>query len=497
MYAVIFLLFMKLFCAAYKIIREERAVKKLSKAIISIAVSASILLAAGCTSPKGEKLVDETYAAQTNLADKNSRFYDSEDKEKKSFSLKGKEDKDNFITVDLGETKTFNTVLLREKGKNVTLFAIYGSNEYDKNYEFIYQSDTVECGHPCYLGETSYRYLRIFVINSSGNYHLTDLAVYNMPKTDTENFRRTAYLVSSTIREDTDFSFLNGVTDIIYFGMAKFTKDGDIMFEGADGLTNDDSTYVKNLEMLRKAIGDRDIDIVVDIHLPYGNGVNDVDLIMNENLENTVKNIKAFVDKYSFDGYDIDYEYPTNFSQWKHYNNFLRELDKAMPDKIISIATSPWALKFDKDVIELIDRVELMLYDGFDTHGYHSTIPYTIDGTQKLLSVGFSKEQIDIGVPFYSRPINAIEFWGNYTDHYEEMGRFNNLVYDNTFDHSGEPLVSPQYFNSVQIISDKAAFAIDAGLGGMMIWHATADLPFDNESSLFKSISDTVDSKTK
>ena len=56
-------------------------------------------------------------------------------------------------------------------------------------------------------------------------------------------------------------------------------------------------------------------------------------------------------------------------------------------------------------------------------------------------------------------------------------------------------MTAPQYLNSAQLIADKTSFAIDAGLGGIMIWHMTCDLPYDNEFSLFKSINDTKTAK--
>ena len=56
-------------------------------------------------------------------------------------------------------------------------------------------------------------------------------------------------------------------------------------------------------------------------------------------------------------------------------------------------------------------------------------------------------------------------------------------------------MTAPQYINSVQMISDKTAFVADAGLGGIMIWHMTCDLPYNNKLSLFKAISDTKSEK--
>ena len=87
-------------------------------------------------------------------------------KENASFSLKGKAEENNYVTVDLGKQTDFNTIVLKENGEKVTLFEIYASNDKDKNYKFLYQSDCIEGGHTCFVGDVSYRYLRIFVNQS-------------------------------------------------------------------------------------------------------------------------------------------------------------------------------------------------------------------------------------------------------------------------------------------------------------------------------------------
>ena len=56
-------------------------------------------------------------------------------------------------------------------------------------------------------------------------------------------------------------------------------------------------------------------------------------------------------------------------------------------------------------------------------------------------------------------------------------------------------MTAPQYVNSYQMVSDKTAFAIDAGLGGIMVWHYSCDLPYDNQYSLFRAISETKELK--
>lgn len=450
----------------------------------------------GC-SANGKEIMTDTYSQYDNLAD-NCVVTDSAGKALKSFKLKGKAEENQYVTVDLGEEKEFNTVVLKENGKNVTLYQIYGSDDADKNYEFLYQSDCIEGGHTCFLGDVNFRYLRIFVNQASGSYQLYDIGVYNIKSDDAKDLRVNSYLVISDVTEETDFSMLDGITDIITFGTAKYNKDGDIYFVNRAGEEVDESFFADRINILRNAVGDRDINILCDIAMPYGNNNADIiSMFSPEKVDHTVESIKNFIYKYDFDGFDLDYEFPNSKNEWKQLNTFLRKLDTAMPDKLISLAIAPWDLQFDDDVIKIIDRAEVMLYDMFTAHGYHSIFPVTVNGINKMLKGGFEAKQLDLGVPFYSRPTNRLAYWGSYIQFKDKIDRYTNLIYFNDFDVNGNPMTAPQYINSVQMISDKTAFAVDCGLGGIMIWHMACDLNYSDELSLFKAINDTKVAKQK
>ena len=477
--------------------------KKLQRTLALVLASIILCLAFTSCSNTGKSIMTKTYTKSATESDglnlASSATYITQDgKTKKSFSLKGKHEEVKYITVDFGDSVDFNTVVLGEAGKKVTLFEIYGSNEQDANYQFLYQSDCIEGGHTCFLGDVKYRYLRIFVNQSSGNYNVNSFEAYYLKNKKAKDLRVNAYFVAEDIKEDADFSNLDVLTDVIVFGTAKFDSQGNIKFYDNDSNEVDEQYYADKVNLLKSKIGDRKINIITDIAMPYGDGNPDIKSMMNEqNVDNLVANIVDFVNKYGFDGYDMDYEFPEDKSDWKRFNNFLRKLDKAMPDKIISLAIAPWDLRFDDDVIKAIDRVEVMLYDMFTAHGYHSIFSTTVNGVDKAIKGGFSPEQIDLGLPFYSRPTNRLRYWGNYNQFGGKIDRYTNLIYFNDFDHDGNPMTAPQYINSVQMVADKTAFAIDAGLGGMMIWHYSCDLPYDDELSLFKAITDTKIAKQK
>lgn len=464
--------------------------KKIISAVLVTLLSVGMF--SGCTGARS--YLKDVYEGYENLA-QNSVSYDVNMKQMRTFGIK--ENKNN-ITVDLGKECAFNTITLTENGSSVTKFSIYASNKKEDDYKFIFQGDTVSAGRVCYVGDMTYRYLRIIVVESSKeDFSISNIGVYNNNKSATaKNLRVNSYLVASSITAESDFSMLEGITDIIFFGIACLNEKGDIYFADDNGEVQE-SVYAEKLNILKSNIAKsgKDINIVVDIHLPYGDDNAKIKEMMSQNLDNTIKNITDFVEKYDFDGYDIDYEYPYKSKEWKLYNQFLRRIKQAMPNKILSLATAGWAMKFDKDVIPLIDRVELMVYDDFDSHGYHASFTSVLNNVEKALDKGFSPSQIDLGVPFYSRPLNGHTYWGSYAQFAEQLGKYDNIAYYNGFDHQGKPMASPQYFNSYQTIADKTAFAIDANLGGLMIWHMSCDLNYKNELSLFRAINQTKQAK--
>lgn len=58
-----------------------------------------------------------------------------------------------------------------------------------------------------------------------------------------------------------------------------------------------------------------------------------------------------------------------------------------------------------------------MAYDMFDDRGDHSAF-YTsaYECVSKLSKKGIDLKRFDLGIPFYSRPVNGDSFWGNYYD---------------------------------------------------------------------------------
>lgn len=449
--------------------------KKLSIALLICFVS---VLFVGCST----KFTKEAYASYVNLAE-NAVYYNTDNSEQKSFKLQGNTSKS--IIVDLNQITKFDTIVFNEKKSKITSFSIELSND-NITYSLVYRNDTIDAMRVCYLGAQEARYIKVTVLDFSDDYNLKDIAVYQTDKQDKE-LRVFTYLVMDNVNENIDVEALRSVTDIILFKEVTYTKEGNLIVS---------DTYAEKLAIVRNAIGDRDIRILADIYMPYGNDNEDCFTLFNKYSKEAAGNTIAFLEQYNLDGVDIDFEYPYGRKQWKYYNNFLEELIDQLGDKLLSIASSGWSCSgFSKKVVNGVDYIQVMNYDLFDKNGYHSTFYTTAYQTQEFIKAGFAKEKLNIGLPFYSRPLDAFGYWGDYSSESNGLTAYDNLATFDTLDHDGNPMTTDRYFNGFQIIKDKTAYAIDMGFGGLMIWHFSCDRNYSDELSLFKAISTTKEEK--
>lgn len=138
-----------------------------------------------------------------------------------------------------------------------------------------------------------------------------------------------------------------------------------------------------------------------------------------------------------------------------------------------------------KEAIDALDQIEIMSYDLFDNDGNHSSFASgAVQPVEYFLDKGFKPEQINLGLPFYARPKDGSGIWINYDNpEYTPVDRFQN--YSNGM-----------WFSGTQMTMDKTAYAIEKGLGGMMIFTATEDVEYSSDLSLLKSIRTTIDTRT-
>lgn len=304
-----------------------------------------------------------------------------------------------------------------------------------------------------------------------------------------ESFRVTTYIRGDYVQspdslypEDFDI-----ITDVILFECASFDSEGNVNLRK--------ETLETALSNIRNAIGERDINITLNLLGPSGHTDSDVweDQMEAQSEEHNKAftsgvledNIIAVLDKYDFDGVHFDYEYPLSLKAWHYYNNFLVSLDKQLGDYMLGVAGNDWNIKFSTKAIAAIDVFEIMLYDMNDENGRHSTYEDMADLVRKVGFYGIPLEKVNIGLPFYSRPTDMSAYWYGYNGCYGQID-------ENGWYHCNDT-GKDFWFNTPDVIARKTEFAIKNGYGGVMIWHYNCDLPSTHEDSLLRAIGETVE----
>ncbi len=277
------------------------------------------------------------------------------------------------------------------------------------------------------------------------------------------------------------------VTDVILFECASFNAEGEVICN--------EPVLETALANIRNAIGDRDVNITLNLLGPWGITDSDVweeqmeaqSVEHNKAFESGVleDNIVAVLDKYDFDGVHFDYEYPISNKAWKPYNKFLVSLDKKLGDYTLGVAGNDWNIKFTTAAIAAIDSFEVMTYDMVDDEGRHATYKDTIAAAARVGIHGMPLDKVNVGLAFYSRPTDMSAYWYGYNGCYEGIDE-NGWYYCDDID-------KDFWFNTSDVIAAKTDYAINHGFGGVMIWHYNCDLPSTHEGSLLRAAGETVE----
>lgn len=403
----------------------------------------------------------------------------------------------SIIDITFPEKTTFDTVVIEEKNNQISEFSISVKNEKGE-FVKVYEQDYIGDYRYCSIGEQYSDALQICIEASNENqYKINNIDVLNVKDNENEKFRVTSYVVCEWFygNETVDTDKLKTITDVILFGIARFDENGELYYQSLekDGETIDGKTV---LSTIAKTIKDAnpDINIYCNALGPDGADTDDKErlhsLAFIDNGDKFANNIVNMVKEFGFDGFFFDYEYPYKNKSIKDYSKFLVKLDSVMGDYKIGAALAHWNCNLSKDAIKVLDQVEIMTYDDMQYDQHAAFCSYGgILGVRDLERKGFDLSKCDMGLPFYGRTHNGDEAWPSYAQIVENLDGNSNLnkipKSYMTGDTSGEIITS---FNSVQMIADKTAFANDYGLGGVMVWHYSCDVPYESDMSLFKAI---------
>ncbi len=420
---------------------------------------------------------------------------------KEHTSWRGFRRKGSSITADLGTAKDFNTVVLKEKGMNIQEFTLEVSAN-GTDWKEIYRSDKIEPYRLSTFDSVSAQYIRLTIEDSQRLPAITDFELYAIDKVvRNDPFRVTAYMsvghIYNAIEQEGGLTpelrdeifqteYFDTVTDVFFIFDIRWDENGVISYDRGKDL------FAETLREFKAMIGDRDVNIFVTLLNPHDNGK--VMSAITDNRETLLTNMIDFVNEHGLDGIDLDWEFPFTQEEFDAYNSFLRELKHRLvtevkPDAQLSLALATWALMYEQETIDIIDQVQVMGYDILDQDGEHASFyGGMVQPLQYILSQGFTKEQINLGFPFY----------GTYKEGRMEQYIYNQMdpslwdYWNNWYPVEG---VGDVYYNSPAMLKDKTAYAMYTDVGGVMIFSLYCDVPYSNPLSLTRSLTEIIDSR--
>lgn len=406
--------------------------------------------------------------------------------------------KDNIV-IEFAKPTPINAVALYEVGENVMDFELWAS--IDGQETMIYHQDLIGKFRFCSISAltTNKITLRIKKLRREKLTSIT-MQVFDI-KNNRAEFRKTCYAVIGCFGEEFDAELLKCYTDMNLISNVKVKESGEIYF-------NDCSSSV----LAKDTKGATNLERVISLIRKNNQQMKIVYTILTESSESFMKamvnpkfieNINAFIAKFGLDGISFDWEYPRGRKQWKTYDAFIIRLKKGIAPKLVTFAVASWLrYNFSKEAIASIDMLEVMTYDNMQRNidGQHS--PFYGDcanAIKHILKKGFALEQVNIGLPIYARTVDGKPYWANYRDEADKIGHDNNTLYD-TYESTmqNKPYtVGERYYNSYQMISDKTAYCVLCGIGGVMIWQLGCDVDYSHEFCLSKAIDNSSKERLK
>lgn len=406
------------------------------------------------------------------------------------------------ITLTLDGVKTFNCLVLKERGDAIRRY------ELSAHGNVFYSGEAIGRYKYCSFPDVTTDSVVITVNDSSGGWKIKDIEAYHICDSYTPSFRVTSYIMTDRAYKLTleDSDMLSVSTHFNLFGGVYFDSDGILHLQ--DYLIGGDS--VKGETALKVAISNirkYNIDASIVCTLLGNKDItrDNLDMqarhsaAMDAHGDTLIAQCLELIDKYGLDGISFDYEYPRNREENAIYAAFLTRLRQALPqDKELSAAFSLWNIGgadgFEISVLNTLSRVELMTYDGFDSRGNHSAFyAMCAKALHDLDKNGLDISIADLGIPFYCRAVDKSAYAGDYASAAQRLGEWGDSLY-NRITSGGNTYDALCYYNGRQTVYDKTCYALDVGAGGVMAWHFSCDTS-DSALSLYAAIGRAVSSR--
>jgi len=201
-----------------------------------------------------------------------------------------------------------------------------------------------------------------------------------------------------------------------------------------------------------------------------------------------VAKLAAYVTQHQFDGLDVDIEGPSINGD---YGAFVHDLAGALKPKgkLLTAALSKGygGNKVPDAVFADFDFINIMAYDGAGTWapnspGQHSSMEFARSNVEYWLKRGLTKDRAVLGVPFYGYGFGKAFRKSPYA--------YSEIVAANPGAEQVDQIGDTIWYNGLPTIRQKARYAVEQGLGGVMIWSLDNDVK--GERSLLGAMTEAM-----
>jgi chitinase len=261
-----------------------------------------------------------------------------------------------------------------------------------------------------------------------------------------------------------DSGQLRHITDLIYVSLEPL----------ATGDLNTKALGPDVLRKLHEMIGARPVRLLVAVGGWLRSGGYGPMVTHPEARRRFVENLTRFCLANKLNGVEFDWEGPGNPQEEAGYAALMQETKQSFaPHQLrVTVAQAAWD-NLSKAGLEAVDEVHIMAYDH---DGKHSTMPDAENDVHSFIAKGVPKHKLYMGLPFYGRNIHNRNQDMTYAD---IVAKFHPTP--------ATDLADDIYFNNIDTIRQKTAWARGEGLGGVMAWEIGQDTTDD--TSLLQAVS--------
>ncbi len=451
----------------------------------------------------------------------------------------------DYLQINFDGIELINTVDIYEEGSYVGSFTIEAWNGED--WITVYENTAIRYYHTCNLDTIATNAIRITINgfrNSGTTVRLGEVsAYYQAPVQRTDEFVNAGYVSKDSYLINYDSqkmssSLYDSLTDVILIETFNWVRTdptsnddtgdddftiGQFVFEtynnggtfqgyidpfSEEGIAQMETIEANLVEQTGKAL---DAEDAPRYWICLTGGLIDKDNSDSSShnmfadstvLDQFVEDVLAFVDQYDWIyGVDVDWEYPTNASQYQDMAELFQKLSEGLHERgmELSAAVSPSEAGYMNtyNIYDSLDRINIMSYMSAQDQIHESMYQMIVNQIQVYVGTGCPISKIVVGMPYYAiseyglsaaTPIAFKEIYRKYQTlnwDYEEDYVENGIMFEFPDDINGLSYGTYEMvFNSQYTLRDKVEYCVQSGVKGVFNWQQINDIPSYEEDEI-------------